>query len=168
MRLCGGFWGFGDLRRSKKRVQAHRVARESVDAALVTINHADRIRAAEAGLPERLHRLDGGTAGGDHVLDEAHRFAGLEAPFEAVAGAVLLGRSPHDQERLPGGKRGGDGQGHRAELGAGEPVGAGLHLGRPPRDPLPQLAEDVGLRLEAVLVQVIGRAPAGAQEKVAL
>ena len=63
---------------------------------------------------------------------------------------------------------GGGGQRHRAELGAGQAHGIRLDLGNGLGDSLAQRAEQVGPGLEAVLVEVVARAPPRAEQKVAL
>ena len=58
--------------------------------------------------------------------------------------------------------------GDRAELGPGEPHRVRLVLGDRRGDPLAERPEQLGPRLEAVLVEVVARAPARAEDEVAL
>src|SRR5438132_10533436 len=99
MRLRGGFFHLQELGRAKERPQAYSVAGERVDSALLAIDDTDCVSALEAGPAQGQHRLEGGPARGDDVLDEAHLLARLEDAFEAVAGAVGLGLLADDQER---------------------------------------------------------------------
>ena len=109
-----------------------------------------------------------GAAGGDDVLDEADPLALLEHALEPVRGAVLLRLLAHDQERQAGRERRRRGERDRAELGPGEARRVGLVLATASRDPLAERAEQLGPRLEAVLVEVVARAAARAQDEVAL
>jgi hypothetical protein len=138
------------------------VACQSVDAALLAVDHADRRTADEPGLPERLYRLPGRTAGGDDVLDQADALPRLEHALEPVPGAVLLGLLAHDQEREARLERGGGGQGDRSELGAAEQVGLGVVRGDRGRDARSERAQELRPGLEAVLVEVVARPAAGA------
>ena len=65
-------------------------------------------------------------------------------------------------------ERGRGGEGDGAEGGAGDPGRAGLELAHGGSKALAERPEQVGLRLEAVLVQVPGRALPGAEDEVAL
>src|SRR6478735_6759749 len=98
MRLLRAFCSGCDVARCIQRPHAHRETRESVDSALLAVDHADRVSALQTGLAERLDGLRRSPARGDHVLDEAHTLALLEGPFETVVGAVALAGLAHDQE----------------------------------------------------------------------
>src|SRR5262249_61830707 len=69
--ICAG----QKLGSSKQGPKSDREPRERVRTTLLAIDDADRGPAREARFPERLDRLHRGTAGGDHVLDEADAFA---------------------------------------------------------------------------------------------
>ena len=71
-----------------------------------------------------------------------------------------------DEEREPGRERGGGRERHGAELRPGKPVDPlpGDRVG----DPATELSEQLGLGLEAVLVEVVARPAAGAQDEVTL
>ena len=74
----------------KMRPQPDRDAGQRVRTALLAIDDADRRRALEPRLAQRLNGLDRGAAGRHDVLDEANPFAGRKLALEPVAGAVLL------------------------------------------------------------------------------
>ena len=92
----------------------------------------------------------------------------LADAFEAVGGAVVLGGLADDQKRKTGRERRSSGESDGAELGAGEAVGVGLVLANRLRERRAERPQEVGLRLEAVLVEVVLRAAPGAEEEVAL
>ncbi len=158
MRFCGGFLGRKPLSCPKKGHETGSAARESVGSALLAIDHADCDPALETGLAKGVERLDGGSAGRDDVLDEADPLARLVRAFEAVRRPVLLRLLADDQERKPRRERGGGGEGDGAQLRAGEPDRVRLVLGDRRGDVLAEGGEQVGPRLEAVLVQVVARA----------
>ena len=101
MRFCGGFLARKPLSCPKKGHETGSAPRESVDSALLAIDHADCDSALEAGLTQGVERLDGGSAGGDDVLHEADPLAGLVGAFEAIGGAVLLRLLADDEEGKP-------------------------------------------------------------------
>src|SRR4249919_3264022 len=144
------------------------MAGESVHAALLPVDHADRGRALETRLPERLHGLDGGTAGGDDVLDDADAVALRVDPFEAVGGPVVLGLLADDQEREPRLERRGRRERDRTQFRAGDQLRVGRVLTDRCGKALPDRPEQVGPRLEAVLVEVVAGAPTRAEQEVAL
>src|SRR5256886_8012940 len=168
MPLMLGFCKSYQLRGPKQRPQPDRDTGQRVHSALLTIDDADGRTAGQPGLAERLDRGHRGAARGDHVLDETDAFAFLEAAFEAVAGAVLLGLLADDQEGQARGERGGGRERYRAQLGPREPDGLGLVLGHGPGDPLPQRAKQVRPGFEAVLVEVVAGAPARAEHEIPL
>ena len=73
MRICGRSSRSSEARKSGR--SRTRVARELVDAALLAVDDADRVRHPQARLAQRLDRLDRRAAGGDDVLDEADALA---------------------------------------------------------------------------------------------
>src|SRR5688572_8478679 len=99
MRFCGGFLGRKPLSCPKKGHETGSTARQSVGSALLAIDHADRDSALQAGLAKGVERLDGGSARGDDVLDEADSLARLVGSFEAVCRPVVLRLLADDQER---------------------------------------------------------------------
>src|SRR5205823_10463667 len=117
---------------------------------------------------ERLDGLEGRPARGDDVLDQTDALALLVDALEPIGGAVLLRPRADDQERQPTCQRRGCGERDRTELGAGEADCIRLVLTHGRRDRRAESAEQVGPRLETVLVEVVARAAAGAQEEVAL
>ena len=155
MRVCGVFSALEDVLRAKKRVQADRLARERVRAALLPIDDADGRAALQPGLPERVDRIRGRASRGDDVLDEADLLAGREASLQPVLGTVALGLLADEQEWEAGRERGCRGERDGPELGPGDARGRGRDLTDPGGDPLPQGGEDLGARLEAVLVEVV-------------
>src|SRR5262249_6265323 len=96
-----------------------------------------------------------------------HSLARLEHSFEPVARSVALRFLPHDQEREARRERSGCCQSDRPELGSREPLRVGLDLRDGRRDPVAERLEELGSGLEAVLVEVVARALARAQEEVA-
>src|SRR5262245_26908652 len=99
MRVLRAFSGACNCARCIQRPHAYGEPRESVDSALLAIDHADRVSALQAGLPQGLDGLRCGPARSDHVLDQAHALAFLEGPFEAVVRPIALARLADDQER---------------------------------------------------------------------
>ena len=136
--------------------------------ALLAVDDAHGRVHDEARVAQRVDRVEERAAGGDDVLDEAHALALLVRPFEPVAGAVFLRRLAHDEEWQPRFERRCGRKRDRAELGRREPRRVRrvrLDLGR---DPVAERAQDVGPRLEAVLVEVVARPLAGPEDEVAL
>src|SRR5579859_7340678 len=99
MRLLLAFCSACHVVRGEERPHPHRETRESVDSALLPVDHADGVSALQAGLAQRLDSLRCRASGGDDVLDQADAIALLERPFEAVVGAVALAGLADDQER---------------------------------------------------------------------
>ncbi len=141
------------------RASAPPSSRSTTQTALLTSSDASRSASIAANR---------GPSRGDDVLHEARELALLEDPFEPVPRPVALGLLADDQEREPGGERGRRGERDRAELGACEAHGAGLDILHGLGDLLAERAEQVGPRLEPVLVEVVLRAAARAEEEVAL
>src|SRR6188472_1859296 len=168
MRFCGGFLRWKQVSCSKKRHQTHSAARESVHSALFAIQHADCDSALETGLADGLDRVQQRTAGGDNVLDQADSLTGLEGAFEAVRGSVLLGRGAHDHERDARRERRRGRERYGTQLRTSEPRCVGLVLGDLGGKVLAERREHVRLRLEAVLVEVVARPAARAEDEVAL
>src|SRR4051812_10019182 len=139
-----------------------------VDAALLAVDDADRVRNLQSGSPQRLDRLDRGAARGDDVLDETHALTLAVHALELIGRPVALRLLADDQERQPACKRRGRGQRDGSELGPGQAIGGGLVLADRCGDRLAEWTEQVGPRLEPVLVEVVLRAAAGAEQEVAL
>ena len=88
--------------------------------------------------------------------------------LQPVRGAIFLRLTAHDDEG-PSGRHGcRSSQRDRPEGRPGKPDGTRLHLLHGGRETLSELPEELRLRLEAVLVEVVGRALARAQDEVAL
>src|SRR6186997_1438087 len=168
MRFCGGFRRRQQVSCPKQGHETGSTARQSVDPALLAIDHADRDSALQTGFANRIQSLDGGSAGGDDVLDEADTLTRLERSLEPVRGSVLLGFVADDQEREARGQGGRRGQDDRSQLGARNPHRFGLVLCDRRRDVLAEHGQEVRLGLEPVLVEVVARAPARTEEEVAL
>src|SRR5437588_7249089 len=166
MRFCGTFWGVLDLARTENRAKLHRLPGQSLHPALLAVDHTDRRVHDETGVANRRNGVEERPAGGDHVLDEADELAVLVSAFEAIRGAVLLRRLAHDHERQAGGKRAGGCKRDGTELRSREPRGLRLELRDGAGDPIAQSREQVRPGLEAVLVEVVARAPARAKEEV--
>ena len=152
----------------KERPEPDGLPRERVRAALLAVDDADRRVHDEARLAQRLDRLEQGAAGGDDVLDEADALALLVRALDPFRGAVLLRRLAHDEERQAGLERRRRRERDGAELGPGEARRVRSVLAHGRRDALAERAQQLGPRLEAVLVEVVAGALAGAQEEVAL
>src|SRR2546423_4555106 len=156
------------LGRAEERPETDGVTGERIGAALLSIDHANGRPADETRLPKRLYGPHRRAGRGDDVLDEAHLLALLEDALEPLGRAVALRLLPDDQERQTAGERGGCGEGDGPQLGACEPHGIGSVLGDRSGDPIAERAQQVGPRLEAILVEVVARPPAGAEDEVAL
>src|SRR5215208_1861546 len=168
MRVCGTFPPVHDLSCSEQRPEPDRMSGELIGAALLPIHDADGGAHPQAGLPKGRDGLQRGPSRGDDVLDEADRLALLELALEAVPRPVRLRLGAHDHEGETRGQRGRGGQRDGAELGACQPRRIRLGLAYPCPYPASELAEQLRPRLEAVLVEVIARAAAGAEHEVAL
>src|SRR5439155_6361294 len=101
-------------------------------------------------------------------LDEADALALVVRTLELIPGPVLLRLLAHDQERQPGLERRSRREGDRTELGRREPRRVGCVLAHRRRDALAERAQQLGARLEAVLVEVVARALPRAENEVAL
>src|SRR4051794_18673246 len=165
MRICGDFEQVG---RPEERAQAHRVAREFVDAALFAVDHTDRVGYTQSGISEGLDRCERGPAGGDDVLDQADALALLEDALELLRRPVLLRGLADDQERQSRLERRRRGERDCAELRSCEAVGVRLVLAHRLGERLAERRQHIGARLEAVLVEVVARAAARAEHEVAL
>jgi hypothetical protein len=162
------FSGLQDVSRAEKRVEADPRPGERVLAALLAIDDADGSVALEPGRPQGVDGVSGRAARRDDVLDEADPLAREELALELPLRAVALGLFPHDQERKAGGEGRGRRERDRPQLRAGDADGRRRDLADPGREPLAEGGEQVGPRLEAVLVEVIARPLAGAEDEVAL
>src|SRR5579862_134301 len=168
MRFCGAFRLRQKLSCPEDGPKTHRTPGQGVRAALFAVDDTDRRLHPEAGIAQGLDRVEERAAGGDDVLDEAHELALLERAFQPVAGAVLLRLLADDEERQARFERRGGRERDRAELGRGEPNGIGRVLADDGGDALAERAQQIGPGLEAVLVEVVLRALAGAEDEVAL
>ena len=168
MRFCGGFLCREQVYCPKKGHKTGSTAGESVDSALLAIDHTDGDPALQTGLPERLESLNRGSSRGDDVLDEADALAWFEDPFQAIRSPVLLRLVADDQERQARGERGCRGEDDCTQLRARDAHGFRLVLRNRGGDVVTEHGQQVGPGLEAVLVQVVARAAARAQEEVAL
>jgi YihY family inner membrane protein len=141
--------------------------REGVRAALLAVDDAHRGRAFQPRVAQRLHRRQGRSAGRDDVLDEAYALPGLEHALEPFVRPVALRLLADDEKRQAGGERGRGRERHGAELGSGDPRCVRLVLSHLCRQAFAEGAQQLGLRLEAVLVEVVARAAAAPQDEVA-
>ena len=114
---------------------------------------------------DHLGRLEHLPAGGGDVLDQQHVIAGLDLAFVHLLRAVVLLGVADDHEGHAAGHRRRGRQGHAAQLGPGDArrVPAWRRFGEAPA----QLAQDVRLGLEEVLVEVVLALAAGAEGEVA-
>ena len=126
------------------------------------------MRALEPRVAQRLHRRESGSTRRDDVLHEAHALARIEHALEPFAGPVALRFLADDEERQARSERGCGRERDGAELGPGDPRRVGLVLAHLGRQTLTERAQQPGLSLEAVLVQVVARAPAAPEDEVAL
>ena len=129
---------------AKERSEPHADARQRVASTLFSVHDTDGCPTFQTSLTERLDRLDGGPAGGDHVLDQADKLACPEDALEAVGRPVVLRLLADDQEREPRRKRGRGSKRDRSELGPGQAIGLGLVLCDCVCEPLAQRAEQIG------------------------
>src|SRR2546421_11525926 len=136
----------------EQRPEPDGVPRELVHTPLFTVDDADGGAADEPGLAEGLDRRKRCTSRGYDVLDEPEAVARHELSLEPVAGSVALLLLADDEERKAGFERGRRGKRDRPELGAGEPHGLRLVLADFFHDALAERAQQLGPRLEAVLV----------------
>src|SRR5689334_3591261 len=168
MRFCGGFHRFQNVAGPENRNEADALVAEGLGSALLAIDDADGRADDETGRTKRLHRLHERAARRDHVLDEADEIALFVRAFEPVRRAVLLRRLPHDHEREAARERARRRQRDGAELRACEADRVGLELLDRGGDAVAERTEDVRARLEAVLVEVVARAPPRPEHEVAL
>src|SRR5262249_51033274 len=106
-------------------------------------------------------------AGRDDVLHEAHQLARAAEPFKPVRGAIFLRLTAHDDEG-PSGRHGCRScQRDGSERGPRKPDGIWLNVLHDGGEALSELPQQFRLRLEAVLVEVVARALAGAEHEIA-
>ncbi len=149
-------------------MEPHSEARERVHTALFAVDDADRRSALETRLAQGSDGLRESSSGRDDVLDQADAVTGFERPLDPVRRPVLLGLVADDHERKPRRDRRGRGEDDGPEDRTGEAHGLGLVLLDGGAQAAAERFEDVRLRLEAELVEVEGRALAGAEDEVAL
>ena len=142
--------------------------RELFGSALFAVDDADGCTADETGFPNRFDSLKSGSALCHYVLDQADQLPRFAYTFELVLRSIPLCLLAHNQKRQLGSKRGSGGKGNRTELRGGETNGARLVLGHCDSDSLAERSKQLGHGLEAVLVEVIARTPARAQNEIAL
>src|SRR5712692_2568156 len=157
-----------DVRRGEQRPQPDGVPRQLVHAPLFAVDDADRGAADQARLAYGLYSRNRCTARGYDVLDEAHGLPRLEHALEPIVRPVALRLLADDQEREARFEGRGRDERDGAQFWAREPDGLRLVLAHFARDPLAERAQQLGSRLEAVLVEVVRRAPAAAEDEVAL
>ena len=168
IRVCGTFSCFRKVGNSKQRHKPHAKPGQSVASAFLAVDHADSMTDGQVGIAQSLDGTRGGPARSDHVLDEADELARLGDALQAVVGAVALRLLADDQKRQSGRERCRGRERDRAQLGAGESNRVGLRGANRIRERLSERRQQLGPRLEAVLVEVVGRAPARAQDEIAL
>src|SRR5262245_32750112 len=117
MRVLRGFCGLDEIGQPEQRPQANGDTREGVHAARLAIDDANRARALEPRVPQRVHRLDRSTSCRDDVLEQTDALARRKVALEAVRGAVLLRLLAHDEKREPRRDRGRRSEWDRADLG---------------------------------------------------
>src|SRR6266545_409095 len=167
MRLCGGFLRFEQLSCTKQGHQSGSTAGESVHSAFLPIDDADGNSTLQTSLPERFQGFQGGSAGGDDVLDETYALARFVVAFEPLLRPVLLRRLAHNQEGQAGRERRCRRQRNRPQLGTGQPHRVRLVLGDGGCEVLAERGEQVRPGLEAILVEVIARAAPRPKHEVA-
>ena len=143
------------------------MTRERIRSALFAVDDAHGRVHDETDVAQRVDRVEQRAAGRDDVLDEADALALLVRALETVRRAVLLRLLANDQERQAGVERGGGRERDGAELRRGEPRRVGRVLPHGRGDALAERPQQLGPRLEAVLVEVVARALAGAKQEVA-
>src|SRR4029450_6163720 len=163
MPLCASVVQSQQLLGAKERAKTPAEARERVGAALLAIDHTDRVPDDQTLLAKGGHRLAESPSGRDDGLDEAHELAGLERALDAFGRAVFLGLTADDDEWQIGRHRCRSGQRDGTESRSGETHGVGLARRGRVRYATSEGAQQVRVRLEAVLVQVVARAPPGAE-----
>jgi hypothetical protein len=167
MRFCGGFLRFEQLSCPKQGHQSGSTAGKSVRAAFFPIDDADGDSTLQPSLPERFQGFQGGSAGGDDVLDEAHALARFEGSFDPIRGSVFLRLVTDDHERQARGERGCRRDDDCTELRARNAHGFGLVLRDCGGNVVTEHGEQVGPGLEAVLVEVVARAAPRTKDEVA-
>src|SRR3954470_2135164 len=76
-----------DVRGGEEAPEADGVPRELVNAPLLAVDDADRVRAHEAGFAQGVDSRHGRAARRHDVLHEAHLLTRFEDSFEAIVGA---------------------------------------------------------------------------------
>ena len=126
------------------------------------VDHTDDVIHDRAQLPE----LPGGdhhlTACGDHVLDDGHPLADDVGTLGELSCAIGLGLLADEGRGQAGLKRQGGRDRHAAELQSGEHFGAGRQQRH---ERLGDVREQYRVRLEAVLVEVLGCDLPGAERE---
>src|SRR5579862_2817398 len=168
MRFCGAFEALEELPRAEDRTEPDGPPREGVRAPFLAVDDAHGGVHDEARGAQRVDGIEQRAARGDDVLDEAEALAVVVRSFDPVAGSVLLRLLADDDERQPRLERRGRRERDGAELGRGDPRRVRRVLRDLCGDALAQRAQDVWARLEAVLVEVVARPLAGAEDEVAL
>ena len=149
-------------------MQPHSEAREGVHTALLAVDDADRRPALETRLAQRSDGLGGRSARRDDVLDQADALAGLERALDPVRRC----RSPSPRPRTirNGSREASDAAAASAtapELGAGEAHARRARASATWRRGGAERLEQVRLRLEAVLVEVVASSacPSGGRSR---
>ena len=167
MQFCGGFAQFQEFARTKERPESHAETRESVGAAFLSIDDADRIADNEALTSESRHRLGQSTARRDDVLEQADEITLLEGTLDPFGRAVFLGLTADDDEGQIGRHRCRSCQRDGSQRRSGESNSLGLVLAYSVRQTLAERSQDGRLRLEPVLVEIPRRTTTRAQHEVA-
>ena len=121
----------------------------------------------ETDVPEGRHGLGEGATGSDDVLHKAHEFPGaygpsmrFAVPYSFVSPRTMMkGRSDAIAAEAASATA--------PRAGPARPHDLWLDLPGSVREPHTELPQQLRLGLEAVLVEVVGRAPAGAEDEVA-
>ena len=123
----------------------------------------------QTGCPQRLDRRDQRAARGDDVLDHEHALARLEHALDAALGAVLLGRPcARSGTGCRVASAGAAASGTAPSSGPASRSGAGSLAAASSAERLADRPEQRRIGLEAVLVEVDGRALARAQDEIAV
>ena len=157
-----------EVARTVEGAKPHPEPSEGVRPTLFTIHDAHSVADDEAGVPKSGHRLGKSAAGCDDVLQKAHEVPPVERAFNPIRCTVFLRLTSDDDEGQFGRHRGRSGQCNRSESRTGESDRVRFDLARHLGQPFPEGAEEVGARLEPILVQVPGRAFARPEQEVSL
>ena len=157
------------FRRTEQRLQAHAETSKGVGSALFPVDDANGRAALQGQLPAVPGRHLPRAAGCDHVLDEADTLSFLVTrPRSGWRSRTPSPRLRTIRNGRPEASEAAAASATAPSSGHGEPLRVRLELGRRPRRSAAERLEQLGPRLEAVLVEVVGRALAGAQDEVAL